>query len=631
MPPKRRITYIDTEKKELLKFESNELRTISDFVALREIPTQSELNYLRSEYFHKAMILLESFLSNKDKIMNIIKAKELSSMWKWYYTWKRNETKDIEHRLIFFALRSRLDFLINIKNNINENDINTVANELEINDKKQDELKHFLKVGSIETLIIDSTVSSFWRMFNLITNKFYCLRYNSIFERHYERLYLCYGRLISLRLRKDPKRIFADPIYCTYDKVSGYRFTNKYFMETCEPIFNDIQRTFEIYKIMLNGTVHLNHDLGLSTNNNNNSASEIQYPVEKRKQFLSWLFEQIQGNFLEPSENEVQRYIYKLHLNPGEEERFRLEDRHSDPTPYNMISKYRRQHFDELADIFEKEQPLHDLVQRYMDIFNSLLPVVVPTVTVIVPEDKMELEEEGDKPTNNIFDNLYGEKSQHSQIFPEDIPATATTATTTPEEIKFQWKSEIDLIAMCLPMLTFAYAKNYPGALDFVETFVITQERIQSIIKRKISQKDKQYLDRKTIQQIVLREIYNFRIISNTQEVPIFVQLFNEMFILEDGFILPGSNNNGDYVLPRFTRCTDFISCYLHWMKLCCENQKINGLPCKSTVESLNLTDQYTLFFPENKEVISRLNSLHNKKQHEIQTNLGLPDNYNKQ
>lgn len=140
-------------------------------------------------------------------------------------------------------------------------------------------------------------------------------------------------------------------------------------------------------------------------------------------------------------------------------------------------------------------------------------------------------------------------------------------------------------------MLSFIFPKNFSKSPPFQETFLIQRDSLfvkdgTNKLKRRINPNSKRN--------------YKF---------PVFVYLFNEIFIIHNRY---------------FYRCHDFLSCFLKWIEICCEDPKLNGYP----LPSVDILPIYKRFFPENEKRIEELETIQNKEKVRIEDELGLPEEY---
>ena len=547
-----KIKSLNPDEDERILFSVIKFDCFKDF-ADNKIPNQTQL---RSEYIHKANVLIEEH-ANKNKLdCTVENLTKISNHWRKYSIWNRKNL-DKEHKTALFCIRTRIDFILSKIQD--PKDIPEYAMEKE--DLQNDTLREYLKS---KDSISQYTVYTFIRSIRLLLEKFYELRYSPILKRHLKRLYLRCGRFMMFRSQSN--KIFNDPIYCMLDQQTGFYSIKKYFIEKHDCIFHEIELKFEIFENLIG------NDLSVNTN-------DLQYSFTQRKTLLNWLFDQVKGPFLDPTERYIQKFLFSLHVNPGELELFIQEDKHSEPTPYNLMAKFRRSHFDDLADVFESTTPLNDIIQKYLTIFDK--------IENKNKQDKMEIEIQQNKTSLNIdenqsiniYDMFNGDYSNHS-ILPELEIKTHN---------KMQHKSDIDLIAISIPMISYAFDKNYMGSEHFYDKMIILEdsmyeeEEFQKVVQMKTKQKP--------------------------GDLPIFIQMFNEFFLLYQGV---------------FFRAAEFLSLYLEWVRLCSEDVKINAKP----YGSVNLLEQYKLFFPERIESYQKLETNHNQMKIEFEDKFGLPTVY---
>lgn len=351
---KKKTIFVDAEEEERSHLDSNLMRTFNDF---NQLSISIKHKHLRSKYFHNLNLLIEPLIKKYNEIGNIDfdekQAYELSKKLKLFSFQRRGETNikyklDPRHTKVLLMLRSRLDYLLSA--------YNKSLNQLEMEDLKAEELQDFL-LPEKERIIGKQSVYSFWRSVNLIYNSFYCLRYTKILERYIQRLWNRCGFFMCVRSTSG--MILNDPLFCVVDSKRIYHNINFDFIENCDWYFHQVQMMFEMY----NELVHYNLK---------NPDEDIIYPISKRRDLLNWMFKEVSGSFLQATEQMMQTWIFDVYLNPGEKERFKSEERHSDPTPFNIITKYRRGKFDELSDIFELKTPLETIVKRYLDAFDKI-------------------------------------------------------------------------------------------------------------------------------------------------------------------------------------------------------------------------------------------------------------------
>lgn len=387
--------YVDAELEEEKNIEQAELTTLLHFQFV-DIPKKS--CFARSHYFHKAMLLIEEKLIVEKAKTKTIERLDLAQNFllklEMFHRYHRMSI-DKEHRLILFCLIARLTYCTSNYN---------LKEEQEDHEQCKSMLSKHIAVSS-------SDVYTLWRTVKLTFNSFYCKRYSAVLKRHIYRLYLrCCTMCVSQTRNSD---MMNHPLFCDLDKSSQMWHVNKKYMEECDQIFANAFVVFRLYDKCVAPM--------LSRVKNSNDIEQIDFDPLCKRQLLKWIFDNVKDNFLPPAEEEFQKMIYDLNVNPGETEKFKNEDRLAEPSPYNVIAKYRRPRFDDLLNIFEGETPLNDLVTKYL--------------------------------------------TQNLQATPDSNDDAI---------------SDVQLISMCIPMLNYLFSRIYPGCPRFLETFLIQRDDLCS-------------------------------------------------------------------------------------------------------------------------------------------------------
>jgi hypothetical protein len=381
------IDYLDPEAKEEEEMDKAHLDTLFDF-QLVEIPVISKCS--RSKYFHKLMVLLETTLVPQ-KISGEISesrhlVKKLYQKIKTYHRIHRSSLEK-EHALVLFSLKARLCYCLK------EYDT----------DAEDDELDKYKMYLCNRKLVRDCDMYTLGRTIKMTFNNFHCTRFCKIFKKHVKRLYLRCAQMTVFQTSNS--NLMNDPLFCALDKESNLWHVRKEFMEHCDQTFSAASAEFFLYKRCVEKNLY-------------KEAAQpklITFDIQLKRKLLQWIYDTLTHNFISPSEEQAQLMIYALSLNPGEKEKFVGEDRFADPSPYNIIQKYRRPKFDALLNLFESDTPLTDLVTQYLK----------------------RTDEEWDTKT-----------------------------------------SDIALISMCVPMLNFVFSRIYPGGPSFQETFLIEKTEL---------------------------------------------------------------------------------------------------------------------------------------------------------
>jgi hypothetical protein len=135
-------------------------------------------------------------------------------------------------------------------------------------------------------------------------------------------------------------------------------------------------------------------------------------------------------------------------------------------------------------------------------------------------------------------------------------------------------------LATCLCMLEYTFAKLYPNTKRFRDRFFVERERVPDRLP-----------------------ILNNDVRRKKRTTPMLVHLFNEVFVWRQG---------------RLLACEDFPTAYLFWLKETVMDKSIRGRP----EEGIDLTDQFLLFFPEEKEMCTSLMNVQTRSRRLYESDL---------
>lgn len=423
------------------------------------------------------------------------------------------------------------------------------------------------KLEELKNLLVDThslkeaTVSLFWIKFILLEENFFKLRYSKALHRFFKRFYIVFGNFIWKR--STDEELFNNPLYCNPGK-DGFNNVNNYFIESCEYKMSGMQMMLDSFKKIVYPRLLVNEV-------NCHSPTDSRYICYKKSQkqtIFYWIFELIKKNFLEASEKNFQELMYKTRINPGDLDRFVDENKYHESMPFNILAMYKKTLFDQIADLFDKKEALLFVFEEYMESFRK-----TPNENKDDPKKQQNQKDTKKDKSRDIFDSF---------LFNNDDDDSNLTS---------QQKYNVDVTLFCLTlsMLNYGYQQLYMIKDSFQMSFFIDDGYISQLYK---IQETKKVLET----------------INLSKKIPLFYYHFNDVYI---------------FYKERFIQFQDFLSCYIHWVRLCCEDKEILGIP----YEGVDLIKQYALLFPENTEWIKQVSQARKTKNKHQQT-LSLPSFY---
>lgn len=391
-----------------------------EFFAVNPIPRT--VPYHRSFYLHNLNVLIEDLLAGRRESERKTLERIYENCTDFIFTEKtRGELSD-EHRVLIWVVRCRLALIVHYlelsearkkekrarKRRAENGHLSTTTRDTEDMETEEDNKEQFPLLESLNLIIpgniFDYSVKGLWRALTILCTKFNKLHYSEELKRYLRCIFLsCSKFMVNVNQNA---RLFDHPLFIRRHKCGDSHVAASYisifsvnakFIEETERLFYGFQRSLKIYEMFtfhnptsksLRLSLETNSDSGGVNNNNNDpdtddSAPQISVNGLRSKvtkpvwlKCLESIVQMTNGAFSDFIEKRLSTDMPEWNLYVSERERYKKENRYSDPSGYNIIAKYRPESLDKLVEVLNsrsgyKNKILEPGIEKIKKVLNA--------------------------------------------------------------------------------------------------------------------------------------------------------------------------------------------------------------------------------------------------------------------
>ncbi len=387
----------------------------------------------RSLHLHSLNVKVEDLISsfeNKSVIPETVLIQfEKISAHLFQHVIKCRNSMPRKHKMLLWVIRSRIDLIKHSYSLHKSKDYGNIES-----------LAYFEKLGLLISakIVQDYTLKELWRSIRLLMEKFNVLKYHDSIRYYVDCLYLCCGKFFILT--KTSKRIFDYSLFCEINQETGKYQINDEFIEETERVFYHFHM-----KLWATECFSWKSVPKLCLKNNHLKLQTLH----------TWFGGKIKQPFLEFIERDLRKEIFKWHLLIGENERFIKEEKFGDPTPYNIIAKWRPEHIDYCLEKLNGKEVVSSIVQNLIERgeekVSEIVDLDLDKLCIII--------------INYLFDSIF---TVNNQRFEERFIIEANDIVTK----KFFNIDDFPLIVCIFNEYSVYYKDTLHGRSDFVNCFI---------------------------------------------------------------------------------------------------------------------------------------------------------------